>query len=75
MDSSTNFSVSEVVRLRDGTPAKGGFGVLPPPPPPPPQDPTTEVTAIIIKSLLSMKFTPKTSSIARLTRVKVALIN
>ena len=73
MDSSTNFSVSEVVRLRDGTPATGGFGVLPPPPPPP-QDPTTEVTAIIIKSLLSMKFTPKTSSIARLTRVKVALI-
>ena len=71
MDSSTNFSVSEVVRLRDGTPATGGFGVLPPPPP---QDPTTEVTAIIIKSLLSMKFTPKTSSIARLTRVKVALI-
>ena len=51
MDSSTNFSVSEVVRLRNGTPATGGFGALPPPPPPP-QEPKAAANSKIVKHRL-----------------------
>jgi hypothetical protein len=52
MDSSTNFSVSEVVRLRDGTPATGGFGALPPPP----QDPKAVANSKTVKLRFRIQF-------------------
>tara|TARA_B110000503_G_scaffold109713_1_gene164204 strand:- start:216 stop:563 length:348 start_codon:yes stop_codon:yes gene_type:complete len=49
IDSSTNFSVSEASRLRDGRTATG----LVPPPPPPPQEPINKVTVITTKDLFT----------------------